>query len=397
MSGSVIAGYLQTLDKLSGSEGNYAYRGQENAKWGVESGALRRLKETNPSEGDVIPEEDFIIYHEDQLLEPARMDGHGDGEGRPLHDLELLAELQHRGTATCLIDFTRNFFVAMWFACQPYPYKKKDKDAHKKQEKEQEQKPNGKIFILNTSDVENFLPLKEKDLEKKVRDLIKYQIRDEATSSEEITILPILSTSDEKNFHSLKVKNLEKEVRDLPEFQTRNEVASSKETTIFFAKRRFWWHWSPHGLNERILKQDSLFIFGQPKIEDTPLKEIEIKYEHKGKIIEELERLGITERTLFKDLSGFAESHGHNSDLPPGYRNAKYYFQKGNEALLRDNYESAMVDYNEATKLDSEYAEVYNNRGIVNQILGRHSEAKADYDRAIELMKLNIDKHLGGP
>ena len=317
---SVIAGYLQKLDELTGSEaseGNYAYRGQENTDWGVESGAFRRIKKPNPSK------EDFISYHEKELLEPARMDRYGVGDGRDLSDLELLAELQHYGAATCLIDFTRNFFVAMWFACQSH----KEKD--------------GKIFILKTSDEKNFLSLEEKDLEKEVRSLLT--------------------------------------------FPTRDETISSKETTTLSLPKPSWWHWSSHGLIQRILKQDSLFIFGQPKIEGTLLQAIEIEHGHKDKILKELERLGITERTLFKDLPGFAESHGHNRPLPLGYGNAEYYLRKGNEALQRDDFEGAMADYNEAIKLNSEYAGAYNNRGVVNLILGYRSDAIADYNRVIEL------------
>ena len=320
---SVVEG-LQRLQELTVSEGNYAYRGQENADWRVESGAFRRLKETNSSEEDP-SEEDFISYHEKELLEPARMDGHGVREGRPLYDLELLAKLQHHGAATCLIDFTRNFLVAMWFACESY--KKEEKD--------------GKIFILKTNDEKNFLSLEEKDLEKKVRPILK--------------------------------------------FQTRDETISSKETTIFSILKPSWWHWSPHGLNQRILKQDSLFIFGQPKIENLPLEEIVISKEEKDKIRKELERLGITERTLFKDLPGFAKSHGYNKSLPSGYGDAKYYLRKGNEALQRNDFESARADYNEAIKRNSEYAAAYFNRGGAKSNLGDLNGAIADYDRVIEL------------
>ena len=325
---SVIAGYLQMLDELIGSEdseGNYAYRGQKNADWDVESGALRRIEETNPQAKKTTPskeKEDFISYHEKELLEPARMDGYGDGDGRPLYDLELLAKLQHHGAATCLIDFTRNFLVAMWFACQPH----KEKD--------------GKIFILKTSDEKNLLSLEEKDLEKKVRSILT--------------------------------------------FQTRDEDSSSKETTILSLPKPSWWHWSPQGLDQRILKQESLFVFGQTKIKKMLLQWIKIKNKHKKKILKELDRLGITERTLFKDLPGFAESHGRNKPLPLGYGKAEYYLQKGNEALQRDDFKGAMADYNEAIKINSDYAEAYNNRGDVKYNLDDLNGAIADYARAIK-------------
>ena len=327
---SVIARYLQELEELIGSEaseGNYAYRGQANADWKmVESGAFRRLGKPN------LPKEDFISYHEKKLLEPARMDGHGVEDGRKLSDLELLAKLQHYGAATCLIDFTRNFPVAMWFACRSHKEKGKEK--------------NGRIFILNTSD--------------------------------------------EKNFLSLETKDLEQEVRLILKFQTRDETISSKETTVFLIPKPSpsWWHWSPHDLNQRILKQDSLFIFGQPKIENMPLKEIIIRKEDKSKIREELERFGITERTLFKDLPGFATIHGYDKPLPIEDEKQKLHFlhlRKGNEALQRGDVGGAMADYNEAIKHKPDSAEAYNNRGNANEILGRYNEAIADYDRVLEL------------
>ena len=351
---SVIACYLQKLEELIGSEtseGNYAYRGQENAKWGVESGAFRRLGNPN------LPKEDFISYHEDKLLEPARMDGHGVEEGHELSDLELLAKLQHYGAATCLIDFTRNFLVAMWFACQPY----EEKD--------------GKIFILNTSDEENFLSLRKKNLEEKVRLILTFQFLE--------------------------------------------EVILSKGTVIFPIPTRSWWHWSPPGLLQRSLKQDSLFIFGQPKIEATLLQEIEISHEDKNKILKELERLCITETTLFKDLPGFAGSHGYSKPLLPGNEMPKSYSKKGYESWQRDDFEDAMANYNQAIelkpdyevtyinrgrfkffiddkfgaiedldqaiKLNPDYIEAYNSRGIVKAESGDHTGAIDDFNRAIEL------------
>ena len=329
---SVIAGYLQKLDELvgsEGSEGNYAYRGQENAEWGVESGAFRRLnprlnfKNIDPLDA----QESFISFHKEELLEPARMDGHGVEEGHELSDLELLAKLQHHGAATCLIDFTRNFLVAMWFACQPH----EEKD--------------GKIFILDTSDEENFLSLEKRDLEKEVSPILK--------------------------------------------FQTRDEVALSKETIIFPIPTQSWWHWSPQGLLQRILKQDSLFIFGQQKIEDTLLQEIlqeiKIKHGHKEKILEELDRLGITERTLFKDLPGFADSHGCNKPFPLGHETPKYCFQKGYEALQRGDFKDAMANYDRAVELKPDYAVTYIKRGRFKLSRDDKSGAIADFNRAIKL------------
>ena len=89
------------------------YRGLADVKWKGESAAYRRIKgaESDPEIPGVF--KNYIS----QLLDTARMRGFGTHEGRVLPDLELLARLQHFGAATCLIDFTRNPLVALWFAC----------------------------------------------------------------------------------------------------------------------------------------------------------------------------------------------------------------------------------------------------------------------------------------
>ena len=52
------------------------------------------------------------------MISAARLEGHDLKNGQRLFDLELLAELQHYGAATCLRDFTYSAQVALWMACQ---------------------------------------------------------------------------------------------------------------------------------------------------------------------------------------------------------------------------------------------------------------------------------------
>ena len=53
-----------------------------------------------------------------RLLGQAREWGLGYGSGGWASDLQLLADLQHYGTSTRLIDMTSNPMTALWFACQ---------------------------------------------------------------------------------------------------------------------------------------------------------------------------------------------------------------------------------------------------------------------------------------
>lgn len=321
----MIAGYLEELASKRDAPGTYAYRGQANADWPLKSTACRRLEEND--EG-TLTQTRFISYHEKEILEPARMDGHGVVDGRELRDLELLAKLRHFRTATCLIDFTRNFFVALWFACHPH----RGTDGADK---------NGKVFVVNTNDPNTFLSLGQQDLKKSIKEVLT--------------------------------------------FQTRKQHKPGTGKNEARAENPLHWHWSPHGMNERILKQDSLFIFGPPKMEDTLLQYIEVKQEDKIGLLQELETLGITRRSLFKDLPGFAESHGHNEPLLKSPWTAEDYFQAGNEARQRGEIDKAIENYNQAIKLNPDHAGAYNNQGIAKAILGDYLGAIEDYDQVIEL------------
>ena len=92
----------------------YLFRGLSNEKYHIEASAWRRL----PSEYNRSSFDEFLDINR-VLIKEARMLGHDYKNGRQLKDLEILAELQHLGAATCLIDFTYSAQIALWFACQP--------------------------------------------------------------------------------------------------------------------------------------------------------------------------------------------------------------------------------------------------------------------------------------
>ena len=94
------------------NDGEYLFRGVAKDCYKIEASACRRLPEgqkDNPAR---------LLKVNQELIKDARGQGHDQKNGRQLPDLELLAELQHFGAATCLIDFSRNALIALWFACQ---------------------------------------------------------------------------------------------------------------------------------------------------------------------------------------------------------------------------------------------------------------------------------------
>jgi len=90
------------------------YRGQSKVEWKLESSFTRRIKNNNQAKN--VTYLNFIDYHVNLLKNAKSRRYHWDG-GRKLCDLELLANLQHYSGATCLIDFSFNPLVALWFCC----------------------------------------------------------------------------------------------------------------------------------------------------------------------------------------------------------------------------------------------------------------------------------------
>ena len=171
---------------------------------------------------------DFINYNVN-LIEKAKMRGYNVKNLKGLSDLQILSELRHFGAATCLIDFTKNFLNALWFA------------------------GGGVIYVID-----------KKLLEK-------------------------ISTETESN----------QSIRDL----LRNE------------KLRYW---IPEKTNDRILSQESIFVFGKPILEnkDLILKKIIVAKEDNELLRYELDRFfNINSDKLFPDFYGFALNNSQEKKI----------------------------------------------------------------------------------
>jgi len=348
----LVAKYIEKLRDLTSDPGIYAYRGQEDSKWPVESAASRRIRNNSEPQSDNLPGlETFIRYHEDSLLAPARMDGYGIRDGRVLSDLELLAELQHFGAATCLIDFTTNFLVALWFACYEFTYS----------EGENEEKNDGKVCVLNIDNV--CRSIGQHYLENRIRPIMRMEM----------------------------IESLEK-----PSY----------------------WYWAPHGMNRRILKQDSLFVFGKPDITDNHWDSIPIDKEEKFDLLNELDNLGVSRKSLFKDLPGFASMNAYRDPISTlkmsaydlfragisasrqgdpkrairfyddaaseGYSGkAILLLNRGNANVSMRQYDSGIEDYTKATMFNPNDFRIYLNRGITKFLMGNNEGAIDDLTASI--------------
>ena len=322
-----IAEYLEKVLEIKAgwSDSVLAFRGQENEEWPLASSAERRLQ-ANSADQDRVTTRSFIEYHQ-TLLTRCKLKNYHQREGKPLDELELLADLQHHGAATCLLDFTRNALIALWFACE----KKSDVD--------------GKVFVVNTDDGEIFLEITLKDIQNNpIDDILDFKVR-----------------------------------------KTDNDPAarSSRPGTFGISPNKpNVWYWPPAHLNERITAQHSLFLFGIPFSGGLGSKEIVIESASKEKMRRELKELhDIHEESLFPDFVGFAYTQRHDAHYD--VISAEEYLRRGAEALRQGQLSKAVENYNRCIKLEPEVRELYFLRGNAKAEMKDYDGAKQDYDSAI--------------
>ena len=342
---------IKTLDQFMEwvkkfDAGAHVFRGVPNEVYGIQASAYRR-----PARNDRSFEK--FLYINKDLIREARLRGYDQKDGRELKALEILADLQHFRAATCLIDFTYNAQVALFFACQPSP--KQAHDCEKSQESKEP--PNGKVFV----------------------------VRKQPPRSRFREITPELLEKDIDHF-----------------------LKDGEESQLY--------HWQPRQQNHRIIAQQSIFLFGSYEFDpddaciiaadskETILKELE-------------KVSGITEDRLFPDFEGFARVRGEDAPYteltPSGYKtrgslayerkdykdaiadydiaidkernDAEAYYLRGLARISLEQAAEAIDDFDEAIRLKPDHTEAYYWRGRMKGGLERHKEAIDDFDEAIRL------------
>ena len=308
------------------------YRGLADAAWEVESAACRRIKN---SEGEASPQA-FQSYIE-QLLDRAGLQGFRKRGGGELSELELLAQLQHNGAATCLIDFTSDPLVALWFAC----WEKTNKA--------------GQVVAVATDDLADFSVVSHEDLEKPIKEFLNqgrlWKWEPSGLSGRAVAQHLFFVFGEER----VEERYCEKvEVDGLAKRNIREEL-----------KEKF-------GIAEERLFSD-FTGFALSNMHDKP---------YSGHTAEDYFSLGLT---LYQqgDLEKAIDVYDQAIELNP--YSVRAYNNRGNvKRALRDS-EGAIADYDRAVALNPQSAEAYNNRGNAKQDLGDHQGAMADYDQTIAL------------
>jgi len=61
------------------------------------------------------------------------------------------------------------------------------------------------------------------------------------------------------------------------------------------------------------------------------------------------------------------------------------YFKTGNDDMVKENYDDAIVNYDKAIELNPSFTSAWNNKGIALSRLKRYEDAIKCYDKVIEI------------
>ena len=359
-----------------GEDAVLIFRGQANCKWPLNSSADRRLQEqgTAPSP---------IEYLAKSLIEPARLEGYAHRQDKELNDLELLAALQHQGAATCLIDFTFNFHIALWFACQD------DTEV-------------GRVFVVNRGDIHAFEEVTPVRATDSIERLFQRQFLPDRP------ILPddqakvyywkpppienrilvqhscfIFSAQPikEKTYKTLDIpKEDKKEIRMLLQ-----KFYGVERQTMF---RDFAGFAFSHGHDQPLSYKTSDLWFqdGNSHFQrgeyELAIANYEKAIELNSNFAEAYNNRGLANLWLQRYVDAIADCD-KAIEIRPQYADA--YHTRGNAKAGRNEHTEAIEDYGVALSFNSKHAKAFNSRGVSKACLELYSEAIKDFDAAIEI------------
>ena len=325
-----------------GEDAVLIFRGQANCKWPLNSSADRRLQEqgTAPSP---------IEYLTKSLIEPARLEGYAHRQDKELNDLELLAALQHQGAATCLIDFTSNFHIALWFACQD------DTEV-------------GRVFVVNRGDIHTFeevTPARATDSIEKL--FQRHTPLEQPISLDEQAKVNYWKPPPIENrilvqhscfiFSAQPIKEKTYKTLDIPKEE-------KKELRMMLQKF--------YGVERQTMFRDFAGFAGshghdQPLSYKTSEQWFQDANSHFQKGEYELA------------IANYNKAIELNSNFADAYNN------RGFAKAGRGEHRKAIKDYDEAISFNSRHASAFNSRGVSKACLKQYDEAIKDFNAAIKI------------
>ena len=328
--------------------GNYIYRGEPECYPKISSTLYRELEEIKIEHPERIVEK----VQEAELEEAKKYTSEGD-------QFELLTQLQHFGGKTNLIDFTTDYCIALFFACDGYPSE------------------NGRIILQNKNGA--------------IKDWIKEPQNSDIGSRPDVQKSAFVRPPE--GFIEPHKDDIVKIPKDL-----KHPLLKFLEKEFCISAKKIY-----HDIHGFIRSQDlrwranaeyNLGVIYQNRRDESDNPQEKTQYNQKA--IEHF-------TNAIKLKSDFAETYKNRGvayDFKGDYdraiedystmikltpNDAEVYNDRGNTYRNKSYYTCAIEDYTQAIQLNPRFAEAYNNRGSAYFQKGETDPAIKDFDKAIEL------------
>ena len=350
--------YLNGLSKIThdivkeSASGNYIYRGEPEHYKEISSSLYRQGRTVYE-----LGQFDIQDVQKEILLE-ARNYIHE----REKSDFEVLTELQHYGRQTNLIDFTTDYHIALFFACDG----SHDKD--------------GRIILLE----------KTEKISKKYQIEKPQNPQNRVTAQKSVFVQPPRGFIDPNDvitisipaalkqwllIHLLKFQDISTQTiyNDLHGFIRHSDLRSSEDALLPLVRAKRIVE-RTEAKNQAVEEQQSQL----QKAIEWYTKGIQYSpydastYVKQGNCYAEIQEFDLAIETFSKAIL-----------LNPNYTVAYYY--RGVIYSHKDEVDRAIEDYTKAIRLNPDYANAYYNRGLIYTYKEELDRALSDLNRAIQL------------
>ena len=370
---------LEKITEIANASANgaYIYRGESKIHDKVSSNLYREY------EKDVEAEHFDIAIVQAEILREAK-----EYTTHKMDVLEILTELQHHGGKTNLIDFTTDYLVALFFACNGNP------DA-----------PGRVILLQNRSEAYEVVKPSRMVARAGIQKSIFVQASSGVVAPDAVVRIPAdlkgAMLDYLRNHHDISTKTIYNDLQGFIENRSSHKSAYTEFYKGFTCQKRAD---SAKNSTEKQTWDDKAVEHYTTAINLNP--ELTVAYNNRGNAYSEKSEVdrAIRDYNIAIDLNPeytVAYNNRGNAysekgevdrairdfntaiDLNPEF--AEVYNNRGNAYTDKDNLDRAIQDFNTAIDLNPEFAEVHNNRGNAYSKKGEFDRAIQNFNTAIDL------------
>ena len=292
---------------------------------------------------------------------------------------EILTEIQHYGGKTNLIDFTKDFFISLFFAC----------DGH-------HDKP-GRVILQENDEIKNMIndprnPRHRVIAQKSV--FVRPPKGFIEPREDDIVIIPAylkkLILQHLRKYHGISTETI---YNDLHGFIRNQDIHGGAYTQFYRA-----FAYQEKGDYDKAIQHYSKALELNPQMAEA-YNNRGIAYSDKGDYPHAIEDFNKAielkpdyaeaynnRGTAYREkgnLGRAIEDYNTAIQLQPGLTQA--YNNRGNAFRDKGDYTRAIEDFNKAIELKPDYAEAHSNRGLTYKDKGDYAHAIEDYTKAVQL------------